>query len=854
MILPTISSEQNDVIQQLRHYNVCVDSVAGSGKTTCSLHIARQFTHLKILLLTYNAKLKTETREKVDKLGLSNIEVHSYHSFCVKYYDRTCFTDTQIYGIINSHKNTLKQFRYDLIILDELQDCTPLYYQLVCKLYNDNGIKQSKICIFGDKFQSIFAYNKADERFIILADKLFNLNSFEWKKCKLTISYRLTNEMSQFINDCVLHDNRIQTIKVDCAKPRYVICDCWDSNQPFEEFNSYLKLGYKPEEMFILAPSLKNENTGIRRLENQIKLHLPDVAIYVPTNDDAKLDNEVLRGKLVFSTFHQAKGLERKVVIIFNFDKSYFTYYNNDANPYTCPNELYVALTRGIERISLMHHYRNDYLPFLNKDALAKYCELKLVGKQIIINPARNNIKLTTTSPTDLLRHLPLDVINECYALLQTVVHLHPSTKTCIPSKVYNENNTCEEVSDITGIAIPCYLELERTGKINILDELITENYISQNTNGCLISDIEFDNLPIPHYSLDSIQLNTITPDQMLFIATMWNSYKTGYLFKLYQIKSYNWLTQDHLKYSIARMNASLTISKNAVFEKKYLSVNSPELLNRRLTGFVDCVDDNNLYEFKCVDTLKPEHFLQLALYAYLHENDKLNTINEGSNQIADINNELDIIDCHINTLTVQIAEIDNEIVNLNMNLAEIGLIPVKSDYEVGDTIRFKLLNLDEGVIKQIKKQRNGQYSVKVSTKNSGKLDIPLSCILSIVSKNCPIKNSRIMLDKLHNRKQLAEQDILKYDNSKTVLISNKFALQNNIAYTHSSITNYYLYNILTNELVQIECSLDILTLIVSKLFMAKFSKSYTETDEVFLTKLIGLRHCVTSLPDNQLK
>jgi len=92
-----LSDEQNNVIKCVEsENNVCVDSVAGSGKTTTILHIAEKLSNLKILLITYNAKLKLETREKSKKLGLNNIEVHSYHSFGVKYYDNKCYTDDVI--------------------------------------------------------------------------------------------------------------------------------------------------------------------------------------------------------------------------------------------------------------------------------------------------------------------------------------------------------------------------------------------------------------------------------------------------------------------------------------------------------------------------------------------------------------------------------------------------------------------------------------------------------------------------------------------------------------------------------------------------------------------------------------
>ena len=50
--------------------------------------------------------------------------------------------------------------------------------------------------------------------------------------------------------------------------------------------------------------------------------------MYVPVSDDEVLDQDVMRGKLVFSTFHQTKGLQRKAVLVFNFDESYYKYYN----------------------------------------------------------------------------------------------------------------------------------------------------------------------------------------------------------------------------------------------------------------------------------------------------------------------------------------------------------------------------------------------------------------------------------------------------------------------------------------------------------------------------------------------
>ena len=62
MSLPKYSDEQKLIIKSLKSNNVLVDSVAGSGKTTTNLYLAKEYPHNKLLLLTYNAKLKIETR------------------------------------------------------------------------------------------------------------------------------------------------------------------------------------------------------------------------------------------------------------------------------------------------------------------------------------------------------------------------------------------------------------------------------------------------------------------------------------------------------------------------------------------------------------------------------------------------------------------------------------------------------------------------------------------------------------------------------------------------------------------------------------------------------------------------
>ena len=71
----------------------------------------------------------------------------------------------------------------------------------------------------------------------------------------------------------------------------------------------------------MLAPSLKSTNNPVKRLENElVKNKIP---VYFSRNEEDGLDEDVIKGKVAFTTFHQSKGRERKIVFVFGFDNSY---------------------------------------------------------------------------------------------------------------------------------------------------------------------------------------------------------------------------------------------------------------------------------------------------------------------------------------------------------------------------------------------------------------------------------------------------------------------------------------------------------------------------------------------------
>lgn len=664
--LPDASNEQLEIIQSLSKCNVIVDSVAGSGKTTTNLHIARNHNDSSILLLTYNKKLKFETREKVKRLNLSNMEVHTYHSFCVKYYDRKCYTDQIMLKILSKDVPILgSPFSYNIIILDEAQDMTPTYFQLVCKLCKDNKINDFRICLLGDKNQSIYDFNKADNRFIILGDRLFtNLSKsvkYSWKRCNLSTSFRVTPNIASFVNLFMLNENRINAYDVNKPNPpvRYVICNAFGEkkySQPFQEINHFLNNGCGYEEIFVLAPSLKSARTPVKLLANILtKCNIP---VYIPNTDEESIDEDVIKGKIAFSTFHQVKGLERKAVLIFYFDKSYTDYYNKTAITGICPNELYVACTRSTRHLTVLHHYKHDYLEFIDKALFLNpmiyesFMTYHATNIEVKDNDSKASEKCNICV-TELVKYVPSDIINDCLKYFEKKIVKSESAVLKMSSKT-SQQNTYEMVSEITGTGIPLYFEMVCTDYVKAYDTLVNckieekknkkyKNNQNKNIiNRSEINDI-FDNqsdssdddepkkpikkqqkkeksksIQISDFSLNEIDPSNMTVPETLYVANLLCAYHSGYHHKINQIKNYDWMPKAIMTECSNRM--SEYISTNCYFEGNLKVVGEPELHGKILSGNIDCIDDKTVWEIKCVDELQPEHFIQLALYMYMYK------------------------------------------------------------------------------------------------------------------------------------------------------------------------------------------------------------------------------------------
>ena len=622
-MIQTASFEQNLIITNLKNNkNVIVDSIAGAGKTTTSLLIAKNLHNKKILLLTYNAALKVETREKItkDKL-LTNITAHSFHSFAVKHYNPLAYHN------ISNALNTppIQTFAYDIIIIDEAQDINKERFSFISTIIRDNQRSELNLVVIGDKNQCIYDFSDApsDERYLTLSPQIFNnILSFgvkpkvDWVKCSLSTSYRVTSEMSNFINNVMLGYKRLFSNK-NGSKPRYVICNVF--GDVISEFLYLRSQGYNPDEIFILSYSVKRggKQTPLVKLENELKMY-NDVHIYVSSSDDETLNDEVIKNKLVITTFHSSKGRERKAVILMGFDLETHRYFNKDLT--ICDNPLYVASTRASEHISFIHHYQNNYLPFINIDAINEFSNIVYRKPFKPRQAPGGQTNPSNISVTEMVKYISEKNLDDLSNLLDIVELSIPKNNCQIPDtiQVLQSNGVflTESVSDITGVAIPIYYEWLTKGYSNIISELKLSS-----DDPHLVSYLNQTNLQ----TTSSCNL-VADPEALLRFATAYHNFTTGYLFKLKQITHHNWINETNFQ-KINHNYKNQTFSTDSLFEftlphMKFNIQNNPSsLAGGKLSGRSDCIDfkNNTMWEFKCTNDLNSSHKIQLALYMAMY-------------------------------------------------------------------------------------------------------------------------------------------------------------------------------------------------------------------------------------------
>lgn len=624
-----LSEEQLNIINSTD--NMIINAVAGSGKSTVIIHFALKYPDKKMIQITYNNMLKQEIRKKVRILDIKNLIVHTYHSLAVNYYDFNAYTDEEIKKILLKDIKCKNNDNYDVILIDETQDMMFDYFYLLKKFIKDTNSKP-QLLIFGDNYQGIYEFKGANCKFLTLANKIWN-ESF--KMMTLSTSFRMTKQVAWFINNCMLNYERINSIKSG-PKIDYYICNSYKIYETIGKslINMIKNEKIKEEDIFVLSPSIKSENP-YKFLENYMVMR--GYKCMTPISDDAKLDDKIINNKIVFTTYHQSKGRERKVVILYNFDNSYFEYYLRNENRTKCPNILYVGASRVMYKLILIHDFKNKQLEFLNLDHanINDYINIYKTEENIFIKTSLKNMNDHKTNVTELIKFIDSYILDNIIMILENMfITINPIKKiVSVPCsiEILNDNKkTFEDVSDLNGLVIPSIYE-----KI-INNSSTIENYvlklISKKNNKQDIIKKYIKKLNIPCKSISDF----------LKVGNIYISKHNGLHSKLAQITKYKWLTKKMI--DECHKNMEFLNNKKLVFEKNIsncdediFKITHKEFGKIIINGRIDAFDDENVYEFKCVDSISIDHKLQLILYHWLWKKSDL-FITEGNKNFKLLN------------------------------------------------------------------------------------------------------------------------------------------------------------------------------------------------------------------------
>lgn len=598
-VLPTPSDEQEEVINYFsKGFNIKIEAVAGSGKTTTLLFLAREAKtrfNSKSLILTYNRGLKDEIKDKVKMLNLDKFcDVYTYHGYASKIYQTVIYNDKLLRNCLG--RQPLVSTSHRIILMDEVQDMNQDYHRLANMIIKHEDL----LVIVGDRRQCINDYLQASSKYLVDYKEHFSTGR-PWKELLLRTSYRLTPFLANFVNTHILKENVILSgnSSSDNIKPIYHY-GVWNI-----DYLIYLigivKNKYGPNEVVILVNSIKsasNPSTPIGKLLSRRHNNL----LFSVRDDDTS--DETTHNKIVVRSYNSMKGCERKCVVLTGFDESYFEYYDKiwPKSEQLLPNIIYVGATRARESLIIIQDDRKQ--PFRTIDKLKLPQDVYIKGKMDEVKAPQKQ-KEKSRSITDVTKHRNLTDILELLDLIN-IEFLNPFSDILPYQNIVQFDGYFEDMRRYYGILIPLYSEYRLYGKTHLpfLSSTGTKSFF----------DI---------YHRYDILLQTADKSikQWMELVVMYSAITDGFHFYKDQIKNYDWVDEAFV---IEASNRILdTIPHNGTFERTCPLPSNDTIIDRfnsrNLVGNIDYLTSSELWEFKCSSSISDDHKIQCAGYISLY-------------------------------------------------------------------------------------------------------------------------------------------------------------------------------------------------------------------------------------------
>lgn len=704
MFKGTITKEQHKILEfYKKKHNIYIQSGPGCGKTSTSLLLAKKNKDRNFLLLTYNARLKNESRDKIKKYKLENMISHSFHSIGYNYYDNKGMTiDKKLKKIINKNFPIKKnnEINFDTIIIDECQDLKELYYHFLCKFFKD-CVKKFQFIIIGDVNQSIYMYDNSDFRYLTLSKYLYDkyTKTNNWIELTLSQSFRITKNIANFINMYIIMNKNtlLKSEKVINPKIHFIDCSTYKSGILFNRIENIFKLNniiYPKDKIFIISRSsrLKSSEGKYKPLNYFLKV-IPSkkYLIYHCDRDYEKSSKNIqcMKNKICSLTFHGSKGLECDVAIIFG----YGIYENNKPKKFIDElgerNCRYVGCSRPRKLLIIIKDEKNKHFSNLSHSELKSNENVKFLydnsecKSEGEYKRLSGNINKYVTRVVENLNAITSELLLSELKIANILNNENISYKIKNILLFKNPTNNIkykEDVCDLNGIFIQSLLELVLTNKISLV-----EHYLSNTAND--ITDLDKNNIHEyinKYYSkLKKVDKNKLTQNDinsLLYLCSYTNFIKNKTYFRFKQILNHNWID---LKICISIMNNFINIlnllnidHKNKKNVKTEYSMNDyVDNWNINILGSIDFLFSNNIIlELKHVNYLQDKHIFQTVLYGLMLGKKKVylyNTSTHNLKEITILKDKKYYYDIILNNQINKKLLTDEEFISYNKNLVK---------------------------------------------------------------------------------------------------------------------------------------------------------------------------------------
>lgn len=356
-----LDAEQEQFARTLPFGHFMVSGVPGSGKTVIllarALHLCKEHPEWQILVVTYNKSLQKRLEARIKALSselkfagipYANIHVATFHQVALQCSGMAVpqnagdeFWSTTVVTAALARATPI----YDAVLVDEYQDFHAGWFTLCLALARKHQVAEGEtsevLFLAGDRLQCI--YKRAEFSWSHVGINISGGSGAGRHSHLLKHTYRTGRRHITLALDFLMQSDELRRDVEKFYEGREGIENVSDVRDEIaflqggheaiiEHIRQLLaKGGYNPQDVLVLCPTHDVAESLFEAMPHHIK-------------KVSKHSKDVDEETLVVTTYHSAKGLERKVVVLVNLDAV------------RDPRLVYVGMTRASDSLYIHNH------------------------------------------------------------------------------------------------------------------------------------------------------------------------------------------------------------------------------------------------------------------------------------------------------------------------------------------------------------------------------------------------------------------------------------------------------------------------------------------------------------------